>query len=111
MYKYIYVYISKKIYIENASVWVHFVALWKIQNKMPNACNGSSIYIFFFSLRAVRECQCVSKYDSMCVCVRVLLFLTLRPSPPHSDVVARNICALVTLLQIGLNSSAATAPL
>lgn len=113
----------------SASVWVHFGALWKVQNKMPNACNSWCIYIFFFSLCAVwvspQMCACVCATVCVCVyvcvdcvlrscgaCACVLLFLTLCPLPPlplqthtqtHSythtpllEVVARNICALVT---------------
>lgn len=116
-----------------ASVLVHFRALWKVQNKMPNACNSWCIYIFLTSHYAqfewVRKCVCVCVPACVCVCVEcvlrscgacacVLLFLTLYPIPfplrPHTYTALRSRCSQHLraryLLQIGLNSSAATAP-
>lgn len=126
-----------------ASVWVHFGALWKVQNKMPNACNSWCIYIFFFSLCAVwvspQMCACVCATVCVCVClcwlcativwcVRVCVAFPNSvppPSPPtanthtHTNTLSHTYAALGSrcsqhlraryLLQIGLNSSAATA--
>lgn len=98
---------------------------------MPNACNSWCIYIFLTSHYAqfewVRKCVCVPACVCVCVecvlrscgaCACVLLFLTLYPIPfplpLHTYTALRSRCSQHLraryLLQIGLNSSAATAP-